>query len=97
MNVSPESIIELLNTLVSPEFYGIKRYEVSYETDNDMDETWCIVNVIFNSTEFHKEYDKFAYDYIDEFEDDVVREVKGCLKYFNIYRSIVEIYVESED
>ena len=94
MNPSPETIVELLNTLVVPQFEGTDmRFDISFVKHDDTDEIWTFVDVIFDIDKYYQQFGNSDYN-LDTFESEIIRQVKSCLKYFNIHKSVVETYVE---
>jgi hypothetical protein len=90
MYPSTEIIKDLLETLVSPKFDGILEYGIEYSTHDDTGDTWLMVDVIFDMKKYNEQW-----QLKDNFDDDVITEVRNTIKYlsFNPRRVIVEIYV----
>jgi len=90
MYPSAEIIKDLLETLVSPKFNGILEYGIEYSTHDDTGDTWLMVDVIFDMKKYNEQW-----QLKDNFDDDVITEVRNTIKYlsFNPRRVIVEIYV----
>jgi hypothetical protein len=90
MYPSAEIIKDLLETLVSPKFDGILEYGIEYSTHDDTGDTWLMVDVIFDMKKYNEQC-----QLKDNFDDDVITEVRNTIKYlsFNPRRVIVEIYV----
>ena len=94
MNPSPETIVELLNTLVVPQFEGTDmRFDISFEKHDDTDEIWTFVDVIFDIDKYYQKFGNSDFN-LGTFDSAIIRQVKSCLKYFNIHKSVVETYAE---
>ncbi len=92
MKITKSSIEDLLNNLVKPMFDGIIKIEVINLSlfDGIGSELYPVIDVIFDKESF------FAVDDKNELENEVSREVRQTLRYFNIHNSIVVVYVMSD-
>jgi hypothetical protein len=91
MNHSTDTVLDVLNTFVSPKFEGIEYYEVLFEKHDDTGEDWIVIDVVFDM----KAYDKLTHKYGRTFPDGkisnyVVETIKRYLSFPNV---IAEIYV----
>jgi hypothetical protein len=91
MDITKESIEDLLNYLFKPMFDGIVEIEIEtlYYFDN-VNQLYPQINVIFDR---YKYIELRAKD--SNIDDKVMAEVKSTLKYFNIHNSIVSVYITS--
>jgi hypothetical protein len=92
MDITKEAVDDLLNSLVKPMFNGIKKIETEtlYYFDN-VNYLYPHINVIFDR---YKYIELRAED--SDIDNKVIAEVKSTLKYFNIYNSIVSVYITSD-
>ena len=95
MEVTKESIEDLLNNLVKPMFDGIVEIEVdslSLFDDPNLTQLYPTISIIYDKEKYMEELsgDMTSHNY--ELEDKVTKEVQSALKYFNIHNSIVDFY-----
>jgi len=95
MEVTKESIEDLLNSLVKPMFDGIVEIEVdslSLFDDPNLTQLYPTISIIYDKEKYMEELsgDMTSHNY--ELEDKVTKEVQSALKYFNIHNSIVDFY-----
>ena len=95
MEVTKESIEDLLNSLVKPMFDGIVEIEVdslSLFDDPNLTQLYPTISIIYDKDKYMEELsgDMTSHNY--ELEDKVTKEVQSTLKYFNIHNSIVDFY-----
>ena len=95
MEVTKESIEDLLNSLVKPMFDGIVEIEVdslSLFDDPNLTQLYPTISIIYDKEKYMEELsgDMTSHNY--ELEDKVTKEVQSTLKYFNIHNSIVDFY-----
>jgi hypothetical protein len=95
MEITKESIEDLLNNLVKPMFDGIVEIEVdslSLFDDPNLTQLYPTISIIYDKEKYMEELsgDMTSHNY--ELEDKVTKEVQSTLKYFNIHNSIVDFY-----
>jgi hypothetical protein len=95
MEVTKESIEDLLNSLVKPMFDGIVEIEVdslSLFDDPNLTQLYPTISIIYDKEKYMEKLsgDMTSHNY--ELEDKVTKEVQLSLKYFNIHNSIVDFY-----
>ncbi len=88
MNVTPETVKTLLDTLVTPEFNDIVDYDI-ITRQNDEGKTGVGIDVIMK----HKLDDSL---YIKQREYDVERRVRNVMKYISPAFVMVEFYVTDD-
>lgn len=88
MKINSELIINLLEKLVSPQYEGIINYNVELDIYPSQETLWVGVEVIFDKKKFLKQE-----ELNDELEVDVILSVKSTLRYLNIYKSIIDVYL----
>jgi hypothetical protein len=93
MEITKESVEDLLNNLIRPMFDGIVEIEVeklSLFDDPSLTDLYPVINVTFDK-EIHSTYED-----TNELEYKLTKEVQSVLKYFSIYNSIVDVFVISD-
>jgi hypothetical protein len=95
MDITKESIEDLLNYLVKPMFDGIVEIEVdslSLFDDPNLTQLYPTISIVYDKDKYMEELsgDMTSHNY--ELEDKVTKEVQSTLKYFNIHNSIVDFY-----
>jgi hypothetical protein len=99
MEVTKESIEDLLNSLVKPMFDGIVEIEVdslSLFDDPNLTQLYPTISIIYDKEKYMEGFLKGWASHNYELEDKVTKEVQLTLKYFNIHHSIVDAYVMSD-
>ena len=97
MNMKPEIIVKFLNQFISPKWDVILEYEVSFSTHDDTGEISLIVDVIFDIKEYWKGYQSKEYNSVGEMDSAIESEIRRMLRYLNIDKLYIEIYVIDND
>ena len=97
MDMKPEIIVKFLEKFISPKWNGILEYDVSFSTHDDTGEIYLMVDVIFDMNEYQKIYSSGKYDHLGGFDSAISSDIRRMLRYLNIDKSYIEIYVMDND
>lgn len=98
-NMEKEVVLEktirtLLSKLVSPKYGSDVEYDIIFEKHDDTGQEYVVIDVTLDAGEYWKLLQSAGYVSPSDFDETIMEDVKNALKYLNITRSFVEIYVK---